>query len=113
MNNVLQSMYGMNFFKRMPHGLPEAILSKEEELGRVLSGELNAKARRYDYDELTVWLGKVGDWFFIGLEKDRRCRYELFENQIEADLFFVQRAKGLPLPVKGFWRREIQSLIEN
>ena len=68
----------------------------------------NFSIKQYDVMGTAFWMGKYGEWYYIGRQVDEVNRFEFFENKKMIQMYLLREFKGLEVEDKGFWMNEVE-----
>lgn len=112
MKNITKRIKELNqyeYFRERP-GLADAIAKIENKTGIKIPNQFREIVMpEYNYGSVFMTIGKVGQYYFLGVSQDRDYwMYEGFDTKQAFKLFFAK--EGIDLEFAAFFLREINEI---
>jgi hypothetical protein len=83
----------------------EQLVEAEKKFGKEIKNDFLFSRKEYIVFGTIFWLGKIGDWYFVGGEKETLNEFKFFQNKKMIQMYLASEFKGMDPEIKGFWQR--------
>jgi hypothetical protein len=90
-------------------GFAESLIEAEKKYKKEVKQGANFSRKEYEIMETAFWMGKYGEWYFIGRQTEVGNKFEFFENKKMIQMYLLREFKGLEVEDKGFWMNEVET----